>query len=57
MVTITEVEKVFKDIFQEEEGKVASVETVYEHSKSKDFYKYKTLKYRIFCVLYFYYLV
>jgi hypothetical protein len=39
MVTITEVEKVFKDIFQEEEGKVASVETVYEHSKSKDFYK------------------
>ena len=39
MIKISEVEQVFKDIFQDEEGKVSSVETVYEHSKSKDFYK------------------
>lgn len=39
MVTISEVEQVFKDIFQDEEGKVSSVETVYELSKNEDFYK------------------
>jgi hypothetical protein len=39
MVTITEIEQVFKDIFQEEEGMVASVDTVYELSKDKNFYK------------------
>ena len=39
MVTITEIEQVFKDIFQEDEGRVASVETVYEQSRDKNFYK------------------
>lgn len=39
MVTISEIEQVFKDIFQEEEGRVASVDTVYELSKDKSFYK------------------
>jgi len=39
MATITEIEQVFKDIFQEEEGMVASVDTVYELSKDKNFYK------------------
>ena len=39
MVTISEVEQVFKDIFQDEEGKVSSVETIYELSKNEDFYK------------------
>jgi hypothetical protein len=39
MVTISEIEQVFKDIFQDEEGKVSSVETVYELSKNEDFYK------------------
>jgi hypothetical protein len=39
MVTIGEIEQTFKDIFQDEDGKVSSVETVYELSKNKDFYK------------------
>lgn len=39
MVRISEIEQVFKDIFQDEEGKVSSVETVYELSKNEDFYK------------------
>jgi hypothetical protein len=39
MVTISEVEQTFKEIFQDEEGKVSSVETVYEQSKDKKFYK------------------
>jgi hypothetical protein len=39
MVTISEVEQVFKDIFQDDEGKVSSVETIYELSKNEDFYK------------------
>ena len=39
MVTISEVEQVFKDIFQDEEGKISSVETIYELSKNEDFYK------------------
>lgn len=39
MVTINEIEQTFKDIFQDEDGKVSSVDTVYEQSKNKDFYK------------------
>lgn len=39
MVTIQEIEQVFKDIFQDEEGKVTTVETVYEKSKNGEFYK------------------
>jgi hypothetical protein len=39
MITISEIEQTFKDIFQDEKGKVSSVETVYEQSKNKDFYK------------------
>jgi hypothetical protein len=39
MVRISEIEQVFKDIFQDEEGKVSSVETIYELSKNEDFYK------------------
>jgi hypothetical protein len=39
MVKISEIEQVFKDIFQDEEGKVSSVDTVYELSKNEDFYK------------------
>lgn len=39
MVTISEIEQTFKDIFQDEDGKVSSVDTVYEQSKNKDFYK------------------
>jgi len=38
-IRIEEIEKLFKEIFDEEEGKVNSVETVYEESKDKDFYK------------------
>jgi len=36
---ISEIEQVFKDVFQEEEGKVSSVESVYEMSKDEKFYK------------------
>jgi hypothetical protein len=39
MIKISEVEQIFKDIFQDEDGKVSSVDTVYELSKDKDFYK------------------
>jgi hypothetical protein len=39
MVKISEIEQAFKDIFQDEKGKVSSVETVYEQSKNKEFYK------------------
>lgn len=39
MITIAEIEQTFKEIFQEEDGKVSSVDTVYEHSKSGNFYK------------------
>jgi len=39
MIKISEVEQVFKDVFQDEEGKVSSVETIYELSKNEDFYK------------------
>lgn len=36
---ISEIEAIFKEIFQEEEGLVSSVDTVYEMSESEDFYK------------------
>jgi hypothetical protein len=36
---ISEVEQTFKDIFEEEEGLVQSVETVYELSEDEDYYK------------------
>jgi hypothetical protein len=39
MIRISEIEQVFKDVFEEEEGLVSSVETVYELSKNEDFYK------------------
>lgn len=38
-IRITEVEQTFKEIFEEEEGRVSSVETVWELSKDKAFYK------------------
>jgi hypothetical protein len=36
---ISEIESAFKEIFEEEEGKVSSVESVYELSENEDFYK------------------
>lgn len=39
MIRIAEIEQVFKDVFEEEEGLVQSVETVYELSHDEDFYK------------------
>lgn len=39
MIKISEIEQTFKDIFDEEEGVVKSVDTVYEMSKDEDFYK------------------
>ena len=40
MTSISEVEQVFKDIFQEEEGLIKSIETLYESpKKDKDFLK------------------
>jgi hypothetical protein len=39
MIRISEVEQTFKDIFQEEEGLVQSVETVYEISDDEKFYR------------------
>lgn len=38
-IRISDVEQTFKEIFEEEEGRVGSVETVYELSKNEDFYK------------------
>lgn len=38
-IKVSEIERVFKEIFEEEEGKVSSVETVYEKSENDDFYK------------------
>ena len=38
-IRISEVESLFKEIFDEEEGKVSSVETLYEKSEDKNFYK------------------
>ncbi len=39
MIRISEIEQTFKDIFEEEEGLVQSVETLYEMSEEEDFYK------------------
>jgi hypothetical protein len=39
MVRIAEIEQTFKDIFEEEEGLVQSVETTYEMSRDEEFYK------------------
>lgn len=38
-IKISEVEQVFKDVFEEEEGVVNTVESVYEMSRDEDFYK------------------
>jgi hypothetical protein len=38
-IRISEIETAFKEIFEEEEGKVSSVETVYEKSDDESFYK------------------
>jgi hypothetical protein len=38
-IKISEVEKIFKEIFEEEEGKISSVETVYEKAEESDDYK------------------
>jgi hypothetical protein len=39
MIRIAEIEQTFKDIFEEEEGLVQSIETVYETSQDEKFYK------------------
>lgn len=39
MIRIAEIEQTFKDIFEEEEGLVKSVDTVYELSKDEEFYR------------------
>jgi hypothetical protein len=38
-IKISEIEEVFKDVFEEEEGMVNTVETVYEMSNKEDFLK------------------
>jgi hypothetical protein len=38
-ISIAEVERTFKEIFEEEEGRVSSVETVWELSPDEDYYK------------------
>lgn len=38
-IRVAEIESLFKEIFEEEEGKVSSVETVYEESEDKSFTK------------------
>jgi hypothetical protein len=38
-IRITEIEQTFKEIFEKEEGKVVSVDSVYEKSDSGNFYK------------------
>jgi hypothetical protein len=39
MIKISEIEEVFNELFSEEEGKVRSVDTVYENPNSNDFLK------------------
>jgi hypothetical protein len=39
MIRIAEIEQTFKDVFEDEEGLVKSVDTVYELSKDEDFYR------------------
>lgn len=38
-IRISEVEQIFKDVFEEEKGVVKSVDTVYESSRNEDFLK------------------
>ena len=38
-IKISEIQEIFKDIFEEEEGLASSVEIVYEISPDEDFYK------------------
>ena len=38
-IKISEIEQTFKDIFEDEDGKVSSVETIYEMSDDEKFYK------------------
>lgn len=38
-MTISEIEKIFREIFQDQKGKVSSVDVVYELSSDKKFYK------------------
>lgn len=38
-IKVTEIEQVFKEVFEDEEGVASSVETVYELSPDEDFYK------------------
>jgi hypothetical protein len=38
-IKISEIEQTFKEIFEEEEGRVSSVETVYEMDKDEKYYK------------------
>lgn len=38
-IKISEIEQVFKDVFEEEDGVVNTVESVYEMSRDEDFYK------------------
>lgn len=38
-IRISEVEQIFKDVFEEEKGFVKSVDTVYESSRNEDFLK------------------
>ena len=39
MIRIAEIEQTFKDVFEDEEGLVKSVDTVYELSKDEEFYR------------------
>lgn len=39
MIRISEIEQLFKELFEEEEGKVSSVESIYELSRDEKFYK------------------
>jgi len=39
MIKISEIEQIFKDLFEEEEGLVKSIETIYETPESGDFLK------------------
>jgi hypothetical protein len=39
MIKISEIEQIFKDLFNEEEGLVKSIETIYETPESGDFLK------------------
>ena len=42
-IKISEIENMFKEVFNEEKGLVASVETLYETPKGEDFLKLKNL--------------